>query len=248
MTDIVGSTEHASELGDTGWRELVELHHSTIRAALKRHGGREIDTAGDGFFVIFDAPAAAVRCALEIVEQVHGLGLDVRAGIHVGEVEQMGAKVSGITVPIASRIMSAAAPSEVLVSSTVRDLAAGSGFKFEDRGVRELKGVPGEWHIFGVVTEVAEESTETGASAGARERRAAAVRRAQSRPIWQRRPRLVAAGVVGLAIVLATAGLLVWKPWQPAALASVDENSIGVIDPDRGEIVRQISVGAQPSG
>ena len=158
MTDIVGSTEHASELGDTGWRELVELHHSTIRAALKRHGGRELDTAGDGFFVIFDAPAAAVRCALEIVEEVHELGLDVRAGVHVGEVEQMGAKVSGITVPIASRIMSAASPSEVLVSSTVRDLAAGSGFKFEDRGVRELKGVSGEWHIFGVVTEVAEES------------------------------------------------------------------------------------------
>jgi len=247
MTDIVGSTEHASELGDTGWRELVELHHSTIRAALKRHGGREIDTAGDGFFVIFDAPAAAVRCALEIVEQVHELGLGVRAGIHVGEVEQMGAKVSGITVPIASRIMSAAEPGDVLVSSTVRDLAAGSGFKFEDRGVRELKGVSGEWHIFRVVSEVVEESTEGAANAGARERRAAAVRRSQARPIWQRRPRLVSAMAVLLALVLATTGLLVWKPWQAPALASVPENAIGVIDPERGEIVAQIPAGTQPS-
>src|SRR5918992_2846002 len=126
MTDIVGSTEHAAELGDSGWRELVQLHHERVRTSLRRHGGREIDTAGDGFFATFDAPTAAVRCAIEIVDAIRRLGLEVRVGLHVGEVEQIQRKVGGISVVIASRIMSIAAPGEVLVSSTVRDLAAGS--------------------------------------------------------------------------------------------------------------------------
>jgi class 3 adenylate cyclase len=107
FTDIVGSTEMAAELGDRGWRELVQEHHKLIRAALKRHGGREVDTAGDGFFAIFDAPAAAAACALEAIEGVKALGLQIRAGLHVGEVEQIGAKVGGIAVPIAARIMAA---------------------------------------------------------------------------------------------------------------------------------------------
>src|SRR3954471_1383223 len=122
FTDIVGSTDLASELGDKAWRELVQEHHRLVRAALKRYRGRELDTAGDGFFAIFDAPAAAVECALEVARQVQPLGLQIRAGIHVGEVEQSGGKVSGITVPIGSRIMAQADPSEVLASGTVRDL------------------------------------------------------------------------------------------------------------------------------
>lgn len=247
MTDIVGSTEHAAELGDSGWRELVQLHHARVRAALRRHGGREIDTAGDGFFAVFDAPAAAVRCALEIVDEIRQLGVEVRIGVHVGEVEQIGTKVGGISVVIASRIMSAAGPSEVMVSSTVRDLVAGSRLTFDDRGVSQLKGVPGDWHIYAVGRAEAE-AAETGEPAPDRERRAAAVRRAQSRPIWQRRPRLVAAAVVGLALILATTGLLAWKPWQSPALASVAENSVAVIDPGRGEVVRQIRVGTSPGG
>ena len=168
MTDIVGSTEHAAELGDSGWRELVQLHHALVRAALRRHGGREMDTAGDGFFAIFDAPAAAVRCALEIVEEVGELGLEIRAGVHVGEVEQIGRKVGGISVVIASRIMVGAGPSEVLVSSTVRDLIAGSRLTFEDRGSRELKGVPGEWHVYAVGRAEADATRPAGAADGQR--------------------------------------------------------------------------------
>jgi len=247
MTDIVGSTEHAAELGDSAWRELLQQHHALIRAALRRHGGREMDTAGDGFFVIFDAPASAVECALEIARAVGSLGIEIRAGIHVGEVQQMARKVSGITVVIASRIMAGASGSEVLASSTVRDLTAGSGLTFEDRGVRSLKGVPGEWHVYAVARAPAE-AVKGERPVAAREQRAAAVRRAQARPIWQRRPRLAAGLAVALALVVVASGMLVWRPWQPAALASVTENSIGVIDPGRNEVIGQIKVGTQPGG
>jgi YVTN family beta-propeller protein len=246
MTDIVGSTDHAAELGDSAWRELVQQHHAVIRRALRRHGGREIDTAGDGFFVVFDAPAAAVRCALEIADEVDRLGIELRAGLHVGEVEQIGRKVGGISVVIASRVMSVAAPGEVLVSSTVRDLATGSGLTFDDKGVRTLKGVPGEWHVY-AVRSTEPETAETGTAATAHERRASAVRRAGARPIWQRRPRLVAAAVVGVALVAASAALLVWQPWRPPALVGI-ENSVGIIDVGRTEIIGQIDLGGQPGG
>ncbi len=148
MTDIVGSTEHASEMGDAAWRDLLRQHHALVRRSLKARGGKEIDTAGDGFFATFDAPADAIACALDVVDDVQELGIQIRAGAHTGEVEQVGAKVGGITVPIASRIMAEAAPGEVLVSSTVRDLATGAGLAFDDRGSRALKGVSGEWHLY----------------------------------------------------------------------------------------------------
>jgi YVTN family beta-propeller protein len=246
MTDIVGSTEHAAELGDQGWRDLVQLHHSAIRAALRTYRGREIDTAGDGFFAIFDAPAAAVECALAAAGQVSELGIEIRAGVHAGEVEQAGAKVTGIAVPIASRIMALAGPGEVLVSATVRDLAAGSGLTFDDRGSHQLKGVPGEWHAYRARSASGTEAASTLKSA--RERRAVAVRTARSRPIWQRRPRLVAGGAAGLAVILAAGGLWLWKPWQPPALASVAENSVGMIDVERSEVIGEIEVGERPSG
>ena len=159
--------------------------------------------------------------------------------------EQVGRKVGGIAVPIASRIMSGAAPGEVLVSSTVRDLAAGSGLIFADRGVRELKGVPGEWHVHAVSRAQAEPVDRR---RGRRRQTGSRGSRAQARPIWRRRPRLVAAAVVGLAVILATTGLLVWKPWQASALASVAENSIGIIDPGRNEVVAEIPVGTRPTG
>jgi peptide/nickel transport system substrate-binding protein len=247
MTDIVGSTEHAAELGDSAWRELLQQHHALIRAELRRHGGREMDTAGDGFFVIFDAPAQAVGCVLAMADAVRALGLEIRAGVHVGEVQQMAGKVTGIAVVIASRIMAGGGAGEVLVSSTVRDLVAGSGLTFEDRGLRQLKGVPDEWRVF-AVSRPAAEVLAPGQPGVARERRAAAVRRAKARPIWQRRPRLAAAVAAALSLLLLASGLWLWKPWQPAALASVSENSVGIIDPERGEVIREIEVGTRPGG
>jgi class 3 adenylate cyclase len=151
FTDIVGSTERMAELGDRGWRELLEQHHAVVRSRLTRERGSEVDTAGDGFFASFDGPARAVRCAKSIVESVRDLGLDVRSGLHTGECELVDGKITGIAVHTGARVASHAGPGEVLVSSTVKDLVAGSGLEFEDRGVHELKGIPGEWRLYAAV-------------------------------------------------------------------------------------------------
>ena len=150
FTDIVGSTEVAARIGDRKWRDLVQQHNATVRRELERFRGREIDTAGDGFMASFDGPARAIRCAEAIVGEVRELGVDVRAGVHTGECELMGEKLGGIAVHIAARVASTANAGEVLVSQTVKDLVAGSGAEFEDRGVHELKGVPDQWRLFGV--------------------------------------------------------------------------------------------------
>jgi class 3 adenylate cyclase len=150
FTDIVGSTAKAVELGDARWRELVQAHHGLVRRQLVRYRGTEIDTAGDGFFASFDGPARAIRCACAISEGVRELGIEIRAGLHTGECERIDDKVGGIAVNIGARVASEAAPGEVLVSSTVKDLVAGSGIEFRERGVAELKGVPGEWRLFAV--------------------------------------------------------------------------------------------------
>ncbi len=152
FTDIVGSTERAAELGDAGWRDLVQRHHALVRQELVRFRGRELDTAGDGFFASFDGPARAVRCACAIAEGVPELGIDVRAGLHAGECEIIDGKTAGFAVVVGSRISSAAPSGEVLASSTVKDLVAGSGIAFEDRGEHELKGVPGTWKLHAVVS------------------------------------------------------------------------------------------------
>jgi class 3 adenylate cyclase len=151
FTDLVGSTSLAAELGDRRWRDLLEQHHLSVRRELARFDGHEVDTAGDGFFATFDGPARAIRCAHSVVDAVRPLGLDVRAGLHTGEVELTNGKVAGIAVNIGARVASQAGPGEVLVSSTVKDLVAGSGLEFEDRGTASLKGVPGEWRLFAVV-------------------------------------------------------------------------------------------------
>jgi class 3 adenylate cyclase len=151
FTDIVGSTERIAEMGDRGWRELLERHHALVRRELARARGREVDTAGDGFFASFDGPARAVRCAKSIVDSVRELGIDVRSGLHTGECELVDGKVAGIAVHTGARVASHAGPGEVLVSSTVRDLVAGSGLEFEDRGAHELKGIPGEWRLYAAV-------------------------------------------------------------------------------------------------
>ena len=152
FTDIVGSTERAAKLGDRAWRELLERHHALVRRELARYRGEEKDTAGDGFFATFDGPARAIRCAQAILDGVKGLDLEVRAGVHTGECEIHEGKVAGLAVVIAARVAAAAGGGVVLVSQTVKDLVAGAGVEFEERGTHELKGVPGEWRLYAVAS------------------------------------------------------------------------------------------------
>lgn len=151
FTDIVDSSAMAAQMGDRTWRNVVERHHSIVRNLLARYRGDEVDTAGDGFFARFDGPARAVRCAEAIVNDVRELGLEIRAGIHTGEVETIDGKVGGIAVNIGARVAAEAGPSQVLVSQTVKDLVTGSGLRFEDAGEHDLKGIPGSWRVFRVV-------------------------------------------------------------------------------------------------
>jgi pimeloyl-ACP methyl ester carboxylesterase len=150
FTDIVGSTEKAAEMGDRGWRQLLERHDAAVRRQLALHRGREVKTMGDGFLATFDGPGRAIRCAAALREEVASLGIEVRAGIHTGEVELIGDDVGGMAVNIGARIGSLADAGEVLVSSTVRELVVGSGLEFADRGVQTLKGAPGEWRLFAI--------------------------------------------------------------------------------------------------
>ncbi|HVQ19064.1 MAG TPA: adenylate/guanylate cyclase domain-containing protein [Actinomycetes bacterium] len=148
FTDIVDSTATMAEVGDAKWRDMVQRHHSTIRSLLARFRGHEVDTAGDGFFATFDGPARAVRCATSIVEAVKPIGLQVRAGIHTGEVETVAGKCAGMGVVIGARVGAMAGPSQVLTSRTVKDLTAGSGITFDDAGEHTLKGVPERWQLY----------------------------------------------------------------------------------------------------
>jgi class 3 adenylate cyclase len=152
FSDIVGSTARAAELGDARWRDLLTEHHARVRVQLSRYRGTELDTAGDGFFARFDGPARAIRCALAIRDAVRDIGLELRLGLHTGECEVLDAKVAGIAVAIGARVSALAAAGEVLVSQTVKDLVAGSGIAFDDRGPAELKGVPGEWRLYSVAS------------------------------------------------------------------------------------------------
>jgi len=150
FTDIVGSTEKAVTLGDSRWRDLLDRHNATIRKNIGRFRGRETNTTGDGFLITFDGPARAVRCACAIADEVRPLGIDIRAGLHTGECEEIGDDIGGIAVHIGARVASMAGAGQILVSSTVKDLVAGSGLRFADRGEHSLKGVPGEWRIYAV--------------------------------------------------------------------------------------------------
>jgi class 3 adenylate cyclase len=152
FTDIVGSTERAAQLGDRSWRELLERHGEVVRRQLEVHRGREVKTTGDGFLATFDGPARGITCARAIADGVRPLGIEIRAGLHTGECEVMNGDVGGIAVHTGARVSAAAGPGEVLVSQTVKDLVAGSGIEFDDRGTHELKGVPGEWRLFAVAS------------------------------------------------------------------------------------------------
>jgi class 3 adenylate cyclase/pimeloyl-ACP methyl ester carboxylesterase len=151
FTDIVGSTARAVELGDRAWKDVLNQHHLLVRQQIRRHRGREINALGDGFLAAFDGPARAVRCGQAIADEVKKLGIHIRAGVHTGECQVMGEDLGGIAVHIGARIGASAAPDEVLVSSTVRDLVAGSGLNFEARGSHHLKGVPGDWHLLAAI-------------------------------------------------------------------------------------------------
>jgi class 3 adenylate cyclase len=150
FTDIVDSTTQAAALGDRRWRELVESHDRMVRSLLQRYRGREVKTLGDGFLATFDGPGRAIRCATELCNEVRSVGLQVRTGLHTGEVELTGDDITGIAVNIGARVGANAEPGEVLVSQTVKDLVAGSGVHFEDRGEHDLKGVPGPWRLWSV--------------------------------------------------------------------------------------------------
>lgn len=152
FTDIVGSTRKAAEIGDHDWHALLDAHDAVVRSLLSRFRGREVDTSGDGFLATFDGPQRAIRCAMAIRDAVQVLGIEVRAGLHTGECEVRGDDIGGIAVHIGARVGALAGPSEVLVSSTLRDLVIGSGLLFEERGAHELKGVPGQWHLFAVAS------------------------------------------------------------------------------------------------
>jgi class 3 adenylate cyclase/streptogramin lyase len=233
FTDIVGSTELAASLGDRRWRDLVSRHHGVVRARLKQYRGQEVDTAGDGFFAIFDTPVSAIECARSIADALRPLGIEIRAGIHTGEVERSGKGASGIAVHVGARVMATAGPGEIVVTSTVRDLAAGSEITFTDRGLATLRGIDGEWHLYGVEVPPTDLVAPESEVVGEGERR---------RP-WA----LLAAGAVGLAAVgVVAAGLLL-----PSVLA-------GPIVPSPGSVARvpaggssfdaEVRVGRQPTG
>ena len=152
FTDIVDSTRTAAKMGDRDWHALLDAHDAVVRAQLARFRGREVNTSGDGFLAMFDGPQRAIRCAMAIRDAVQALGLQVRAGLHTGECEVRGDDIGGIAVHIGARVSALAGPNDVLVSSTLRDLVIGSGLEFEERGSHELKGVPGEWHLFAVAS------------------------------------------------------------------------------------------------
>jgi DNA-binding beta-propeller fold protein YncE len=238
FTDIVGSTELASQLGDKQWRQVLGRHNSILRKNLKRHGGREVDTAGDGFFATFDQPAAAVACARAASAELAQIDIAIRAGIHMGEVEVEGGDVSGLAVHIGSRVMSGAGPGEVLVSSTVRDLMTGSELSFEDRGVHPLRGVPAEWHLYAVEPiEIPTEAAEPG-HAALRTRSSA---EEGTRLSTLRNVALIVAGLaIGLAVFFFTRG-------AGNELGDPAVNTVVKIDPSSNEVNGGIPVGTSPS-
>jgi len=237
FTDIVGSTELASELGDVHWKQVLATHHGVVRKTLKKYNGREIDTAGDGFFATFARPADAIRCASDIIDQLREIGIHIRAGIHMGEVEQMGAKVGGIAVHIGARVASKAGDSEILVSSTVRDLVSGSDIRFGERGSYDLKGVPGEWRLFAVDHELKGDSPSK-----------PLVEAPQAKAARRRTLPAVAVGVsaaLSLAIVLIL--VLVLKSSTSNVVAVPGPNTVSMIDARSNRFAGTLDVGTSPA-
>jgi class 3 adenylate cyclase/streptogramin lyase len=231
FTDIVSSTDIAGEMGDRRWRELIARHHRIVRSELRRFGGREIDTAGDGFFASFDRPAEAVRCACSIVQAVRALGIEVRAGVHVGEAEVMGKGLSGMAVHTGARIAALGGPGEVLVSGTLRDLVPGATFSFDDRGVRQLKGVREAPRVLAVV-----EVDESPVAPPMDGHEAAARRQAIVPPPVYRRPPVWIAGLVALLAALGVVAFVLAGGDEPAPAASPVGDVAVLVDPEGGRV------------
>ncbi len=243
FTDIVNSSAVAGQVGDERWKELIARHHAIVRRELKRYGGRELDTAGDGFYASFSEPAAAIRCACAASESIRQLGIEIRAGVHFGECEQIGGKLGGVTVVVGARVMSLGGPGEVLVTGTTRELVGGAGFGFQDRGRHALKGVDGEWQVL-AVTEVDGTPRLGPAEPADADRRLEDVRPGELR----RRPVLVV-GIIIAAIVGASVFFAVRSRDQgPVQLARIPPNSIGRIAPSTNVIEDALSVGSTPTG
>jgi YVTN family beta-propeller protein len=252
FTDIVGSSELAEELGDRRWHELLARHHAITRRELKRFNGRELDTAGDGFFAAFTRPAEAVRCAAAIVDGVRELGIEIRVGLHVGEAEVFGSKLSGTSVHIAARTMAMASAGQILVTGVLRDLIPGAGIALEDRGIHQLKGVPGDWRLFEVVAIEHQARPAPAAAGAARERRD----RIQA-PFLPRKARspLMAGGAVAV-IALAVVGFLVTRSTptpavspgsSPSSVGGLPTFSLVRIDATARRIVGTIKLPGRPS-
>jgi class 3 adenylate cyclase/streptogramin lyase len=239
FTDMVGSTELAARLGDRRWQGLLSEYHHKVRRALKNNGGREVDNAGDGFFAVFDQPAQAISCACELTDDLHTAGIEVRTGIHMGEVEPVGAKLGGIGVHIGARVAGTAKPGDVLVTSTIRDVVSGAGFEFYDAGLHALKGVPGEWRLHYVswpgalpLDDAASRAWETTAY----RRRGRALRR-----YWP------LALVLGLGAIALGVVLDVLHPQTPAAIVPA-ANTVAQIDASAHAFRADVPVGNHPTG
>jgi class 3 adenylate cyclase/streptogramin lyase len=238
FTDIVGSTAIAAEMGNTRWGELVARHHRILRRLIGRAGGHEIDTAGDGFFVTFERPADAIRCAVEATEAVRGLGIELRAGVSFGELETFGRKPGGLVVNTAARVMAVAGPGEVLVPASVREIVPGAGITFAEHGVHQLKGLDGEFRLFGVTGIDGREIVPP------LEEEEAAERRREIFPAGGRRPALLVGGAAGV-LALLVGAWLVWggRTEEPRAGGHGLRNSVARIDDETGEIGSAVFVG-----
>ena len=234
FTDIVGSTLIAAEMGNARWGELVARHHRLIRSELRRHGGREIDTAGDGFFATFERPVGAIRCAVAAAEAVRELGIEIRAGVSFGELETVGRKPGGLVVNTAARVMSVAGPGEVLVPAAVRDLVPGAGIAFADHGVHRLKGLDEELRLF-LVTGLGD--SQVGPPLDGAE---AAARRSRIEPEARRRTGGVIVGIAAASVAAAAIWLLASGDAEERPEAATASRSVVELDPETGEVIQRI--------
>ncbi len=241
FTDIVGSTQRAAALGDRGWKDLLARHHAIVRRELRRFHGRELDTAGDGFFATFERPIQAIECATTISDALRPLDLQIRAGIHMGEAEVMGGKVGGLTVHVASRALAQAGPGEILVTNTVREVTAGADVTFIDRGVHQLKGVPGRWRVYAVVWQRREVPAPALGAPGAADLGVEAM--ASRRWRWLA---AAGAGLVGTAVIAVTAYALL-SHGTAAPIVPQPDSAIR-IDPATNAIAASVAVGDDPTG
>ena len=244
FTDIVDSSAVASRVGDARWKALIARHHAIVRRELKRFGGKELDTAGDGFYASFGEPAAAIRCACAAAESVRELGIEIRAGVHFGECEQLKEKLGGIAVVVGARVMSLGGAGDVLVTASTSALVAGAGFGFTDRGEHALKGVDGQWHVL-AVSEVDGEPRPQPAEPAEAERRLAEV---QPSALLSHRWLASHRWAVGIGIVLVLALIAISIPLLRSGDGAVDvgTNSIGRINADGGSLDLTTALGQRP--